>query len=67
MIRTGFDARDALVADEPHGFTVPDHLSRHMMAVADLLTGQPTDIEAAVCAAGAPAIRGLSRPARRGT
>jgi len=51
VIRTGFEARDALVAQRPHVFTVPDHLSRHMMVVADLLTGQPDDIETAVRAA----------------
>lgn len=51
VIRTGFEARDALVADKPHVFSVPEHLSRHMMAVADLLTGQPEDIQAAVRAA----------------
>lgn len=51
VIRTDFDARDVLVAAKPHVFTVPDHLSRHMVVVADLLTGQPEDIEAAVRAA----------------
>lgn len=51
VIRTGFAARDVLVAGDPQVFSVPDHLSRHMTVVADLLTGPRGAIEAAVRAA----------------
>ena len=45
VIRTSFDARDHLVRDFPGTFSVPSHLEKHMMVVADLSTGDRDAIE----------------------
>jgi hypothetical protein len=39
VIRTRFEARDALVARFPDTFSVPRRFARHMMVVADLESG----------------------------
>ena len=53
VIRTRFEARDALVARFPETFSVPRRFARHMMVVADLASQGPEDraVLAAVVAA----------------
>lgn len=51
VVRTAFDARDALLRTFPETFSAPGRFAKHMMVVADLRNGEPDAIEEAVIAA----------------
>ncbi len=51
VIRADFDYRDSLVRPFPATFSVPDRYIKHMMVVADLVSGDPGAIEDALEAA----------------
>jgi hypothetical protein len=51
VIRADFDYRDSLVRQFPKTFNVPTRYIKHMMAVADLDTGDAGAIEDALVAA----------------
>jgi hypothetical protein len=51
VIRADFDYRDSVLRQFPGTFSVPTRYAKHMMVVADLLTGDAGAIEDAVEAA----------------
>ena len=51
VIRSSFDARDAMLRSFPETFTVPVRFTRHMMVVADLQHGDRDAIEEAFVSA----------------
>ena len=51
VIRAEFGARDSLVREHPETFSVPRRFEKHMMIVADAVTGDVTAIEDALVAA----------------
>jgi hypothetical protein len=51
VIRADFDYRDGLLRQFPETFSVPARYSKHMMVVADLVTGDAGAIEDALEAA----------------
>lgn len=51
VIRCGFDLRDSLLRTFPGTFSVPKRYEKHMMVVADLVSGDAGAIEDALEAA----------------
>jgi hypothetical protein len=51
VIRSDFDYRDAMVRQFPGTFSVPDRYLKHMMVVADLISGSADAIADALEAA----------------
>lgn len=51
VIRADFDVRDSMLRQFPATFSVPTRYAKHMMVVADLVTGDAGAIEDALAAA----------------
>jgi hypothetical protein len=51
VIRASFEFRDLLLQSFPETFSVPERFAKHMMIVADLVSGNPDAIEDAVISA----------------
>ncbi len=51
VIRASFDFKDFLLQSFPETFSVPKRYRKHMMIVADLETGNPDAVEAAIVGA----------------
>ena len=51
VIRTDFDYRDSMLRQFPETFSVPAQYAKHMMVVADLISGDAGAIEDALEAA----------------
>jgi hypothetical protein len=74
VIRAGFEYRDSIVRQFPGTFSVPTRYVKHMMVVADLVSGDRGAIEDAIEAAwelqrsaGFPVSRGRKPAAQRDT
>jgi hypothetical protein len=48
VIRSGFEARERLVADHPDTFGVPPRFERHLMVVVELESADPAAVARAI-------------------